>query len=121
MVPLFTAIFKVKRYKILLFFLPCRFFHNGMSQHNLRKNDVEQEGPVQPGGRLAGAGERSRALHSPPGGYGRRWGSGQCVVDPGCRIPDPDPHQRILSIFNPKKLFFSSRKNDLGCSSRMWN
>ncbi len=48
-----------------------------MSQHILHKNDVEQEGPVQPGGRLARAGERSRALHSPPGGYGRRRGSGQ--------------------------------------------
>jgi hypothetical protein len=35
------------------------------------------------------------------------------------KIPDPDPHQGILSIFNTNKLFPSSRKNDLGCSSRI--
>jgi hypothetical protein len=78
---------KLTRYKIILFFFPCRFFHNGMSQHILNKNDVEQEGPVQPGGRLAGAGERSRALHAPPRGYGRRRGSGLDIV--GNSVAEP--------------------------------
>jgi hypothetical protein len=35
-------------------------------------------------------------------------GSGTFIPDPGYRvekIPDPDPHQRILSIFNPKNLY----------------
>ncbi len=72
-----------------------------MSQHILHKNDVEQEGPVQPGGRLAGTGERSRALHSPPGGYGGRRGSGQCVSDPGslCWIQKPDQLAKNFKYF----------------------
>jgi hypothetical protein len=58
-------------------------------------------------------------------------GSGMFKPDPGPeffnpgsrirakKIPDPDPHLRIkYSIFNPKTVL-SSRKNDLGYSSRI--
>ncbi len=47
-------------------------------------------------------------------------GSGMFLPDPRSRvkkIPDPNPHQRIELFLNPNKLFLTSRKNDLGCSS----
>jgi len=37
---------------------------------------------------------------------------------PDKKIPDPDPHQRI-EVFLTRKLFLSSRKNYMGCSSRI--
>jgi hypothetical protein len=49
-------------------------------------------------------------------------GSEFSIPDPGSkRFPDPGPGSaaKNLSIFTPKKLVLSSRKNDLGCSSRI--
>ncbi len=41
------------------------------------------------------------------------------IPDPGSkRFPNPHPHLRTI-VFEPKKLFLSSRKYDLGCSSRI--
>ncbi len=46
------------------------------------------------------------------------------ISDPGTelspsRIPDPVSASKNLSILTPKKLFLSSKKYDLGCSSRI--
>jgi hypothetical protein len=40
--------------------------------------------------------------------------SAEKILDPGS-----GSSSKSLNIFNPKKLFLSSRKNDLGCSSRI--
>ncbi len=55
----------------------------------------------------------------------RDFNPGSEFFHPGSRvkkIPDPrsGPASTNLSIFNPKKLFLSSRKYDPGCSSRIW-
>jgi hypothetical protein len=42
------------------------------------------------------------------------------IPDPGIKkILDTESASKNISIFNPKKLFLSSRENDLGCSSRI--
>jgi hypothetical protein len=59
-------------------------------------------------------------------------GSGMCIPDPGSdffpsrirtvSIPDPGSSSKNLSILTPKKAkkwFLSSKKYDLGCSSRI--
>jgi hypothetical protein len=54
----------------------------------------------------------------------RRIFARQCFADPGCLSliqgrKDSGSSSKNFGIFNPKKLFLSSRKNDLGCSFRI--
>ena len=55
----------------------CRFY-DGM--RIFVHNDLPQEGPLQPGGRLAGVGERPGALHPSPGGHGSCRSPGSYVI-----------------------------------------
>jgi hypothetical protein len=41
------------------------------------------------------------------------------IPDPNFSISDPGSESKKLSIYNPKKLFLNSRKNDLECPSRI--